>query len=77
MKGYLTIIDGITEIDTTVYKGENSGILTRIIENAILEFSASYEFAYTLYDSPHGIQVPIESRRGKIADIVADRVSIC
>jgi hypothetical protein len=73
VKAYVSIMSGFTDVDTfTTAETGNREEVSRKIEGILAHYDMDMEFSYTLYDKPHGLSVPVFSRRGMIRDIIAD-----
>lgn len=72
-KAYVSIMDGFTDIDTfTAIETGNQEEVSRKIERILAHYDVDMEFSYTLYEKPHGLSIPVFSRRGIIRDVIAD-----
>lgn len=73
VKAYVSIMSGFADVDTFTATETGSREETiRKIEGILAQYDVELEFSYTLYEKPHGLSVPVFSRRGMIRDIAAD-----
>jgi|WetSurMetagenome_2_1015567.scaffolds.fasta_scaffold412371_2 hypothetical protein len=75
MKAFATVSNGLDELDTFTVLGDSIEDASRNVESALIRFNVHCDFAYTVYNAPKGIQVPVSSRRGHVSDIIADMVA--
>lgn len=73
VKAYVSIMSGFADVDTfTAIETGNQEEVSRKIEGILAHYDVDMEFSYTLYETPHGLSVPVFSRRGMIRDIIVD-----